>query len=163
MTDLVTRACAIATRSHMAGGGFGPLLVLDGPNGSAVLRGQPTDHALWRDKARLMAVALRADSCVLVVETTLCFPGAVALQVVMLLGKDRDGSRLSLFAPRRIAGHVELRRVHSRLAAPVPADGLDMLIHDILPKSAQAGEVDRAWVCLEEMGVTIARSTRQLH
>ena len=71
MTDLVERVCAIATRSYLAGHGFGRLLVLDGPNGSAVLRYDPTDPDLTTEKARLMAIALQAVACVVVTKTVL--------------------------------------------------------------------------------------------
>jgi hypothetical protein len=163
MSDLVESVCAVATRSHLAGHGFGPLLVLRGPNGSAVLRHDPTEPDLICKKARLMALALQADACVLVSETVLRFSGGVSLNVVLLLTKDRDGLHTDVFAPRRIAGHVALGPVRTRLAGPVPAGVLDRLVHDVLPKTAEEGDVHREWVSLERMGVMIARDTRRLH
>lgn len=167
MSDLISRVCAIVEGNYMAEGGFAPLLMLDGPNGSAVLRLDRTDHTLPPEKARLMALALRADSCVLAVDSRLCFLGGVTLHVVVLLRKGREGCSegcsIALFAPRRRAGHVELRRVTTPMTGSLPAEVLDRFVHDVLPKSAQKGDVDRAWVCLEEMGVTIARTGRQLN
>ena len=163
MTDLVEHVCAIATRSYVAGHGFGRLLVLDGPNGSAVLRYDPTDPDPTTEKARLMAIALQAVACIVVTETVLRFSGGVWLNVVLVLTEDRDGVCTAVFAPRRSAGHVELCPVTTPLAGPVPAVVLDRLVHDVLPKSAEDGDVHRAWVRLERMGVTIRRDTRRLH
>ena len=163
MTDLIKRVCAIVEGNYRAEGGFAPLLVLDGPNGYATLRVDRTDRALPTEKARLMALALRADSCVLAVESMLCFSGGVALHVVVLLSKGREGCGIALFAPRRVAGHVELGRVRTPITGSLPVQVLDRFVHDVLPKSAETGDIDRAWVCLEEMGVTITHTGRQLH
>jgi hypothetical protein len=166
MIDLVKRICAIAARTYQTGHRFGPLLLLDGPNGSAVLRHDPaglSGDAPTRDRARLMALALRADRCVVAVESTLGFSGSVVLPVLVVLTKGREGCHVFLFAPRRIAGQVRLSPVTTQMAGSVPAEVLDRLVHDVLPKSTQSAEVDQAWVCLEEMGVTMARDTRQLH
>ncbi len=163
MTDLVARVCRIAASNFQAARAFAPLLVLDGPNGSAVLRYDLTDRDALQDKARLMALALQAQTCVVAAEAALRFSGGVALRVVLLLIEGRDGCRLDLFAPRRIAGQVELTEVATRLAGHVPVDVLDRLVHDVLPRSAKAGDVDRAWGRLEKMGVTIMRDARRLH
>lgn len=166
MTDLVKRICAIAARTYQAGRRFEPLLLLDGPNGSAVLRHDPgglSDDAPTRDKACLMALALRADRCVVAVESSLAFSGGVVLPVVVALTKGREGCHVFLFAPRRIDGRVRLCPVTTQMAGSIPAEVLDRLVHDVLPKSTQSAEVDQAWICLEEMGVTMARDTRQLH
>jgi hypothetical protein len=163
MTDLINRVRAIVERSYSAEGGFAPLLVLDGPNGSAVLRLDRTDHALPPEKARLMALALRADSCILAVDSTLCFSGGVTRHVIALLSKGREGCGITLFAPRRRGGHVELGHVRTPMTGSLPDDVLDRFVHDIFPKSTQGGTVDQAWGSLEKMGVTIARIGRQLH
>jgi len=163
MTDLINRVRAIVEGNYRTEGGFAPLLMLDGPNGSAVLRLDRTDHTLPPEKARLMALALRAESCVLAVDSTLCFSGGVTLQVVVLLSSGREGCGMAIFAPRRLSGRDELGRVRTPMTGSLPAEVLDRFAHDLLPKSTQTGDVDQAWVSLEEMGVTIARTGRQLH
>ena len=163
MTDLVARVCRIAANNLRAGQAFCPLLVLDGPNGSAVVRYDLTDLEPTHDKARLMALALQAETCIVAVEAALRFSGGVALRVVMLLTEGRDGCSVAMFAPRRTQGQVEFTEVTTHLAGQVPADVLNRLVQDVLPRSVNACDVDRAWLRLEKMGVTINHNTRYLH
>jgi hypothetical protein len=160
--DLLTIAAELVDSRLRAGFGIEPLLMLDGPRGSAVLTLAIEAGAIQEGcmgKARLMATAFEAGCCVVVLPVRLFIRGKVPGEAILIVRVSAETRSARLWSVGR----------HGLMAAPeAPAithvpTALEKRFSALLPVAASASERKRAWQRLADLGVSIDSSERTVH